>query len=549
MMDRELNIFKHGAQWLRADFHLHTRADKKAFTDWDENVSFKKEFVQKLSEEGIKVGVITNHNKFDKEEYRSLAQKAKQEEILLLPGVELSVNEGASGVHACIVFDPGKWLENGEDYINRFLSQAFPDSTEDQRANNNAHSEWTLKELLEKLDDQYKKYKKDSFIVFAHVDNEKGIFNEIERTRLEGLIKNPLYKKFVLGYQKVRKRDRVQMLNEICEESDIPAFIEGCDAKKLEDIGKVSNDQNGNPVKSYLKLSAFSFEAIKLSLIQKEIRYARAENPPKSQNGRITSVRFETSNSRPLYEKSLHLNPDLNCLIGIRGSGKSSLFETLRYGLGKNLRDNSEDIEYKDRLIEYALGNRSGSVIIDFVDKYGKEYQIKRIHGQRIDLYKEGEKLPIFDIDENLLNILYFGQKDLSSIGKEGFSEALIEKFFGDNLSEKREDIENKKNNVFQILDKIKGTENLSQQLEEANQQIATIDEKLQIFKDHKIDDKLKGEAQHNQDLQELNNWIEHVRALKADIQNIVEQHQYTIGKELQLHNSSNEELDRKSVV
>lgn len=64
------DIFCNGMNWFRVDFHLHTKA------------------------EGVSIGVITNHNKFDREEYKSLRKVAGRKDIWLLPGVELSVNDG-----------------------------------------------------------------------------------------------------------------------------------------------------------------------------------------------------------------------------------------------------------------------------------------------------------------------------------------------------------------------------------------------------------------------------------------------------------------------
>jgi len=49
---------------------------------------------------------------------------ARKEEIFVLPGVELSVNDGANGIHTLVVFSD-EWLESGQDYINQFLNAAF----------------------------------------------------------------------------------------------------------------------------------------------------------------------------------------------------------------------------------------------------------------------------------------------------------------------------------------------------------------------------------------------------------------------------------------
>jgi len=113
---KKYKIFANGSKWLKADFHLHTKADKEFKYTGKEN-DFIKSYIAKLKEKNINIGIITNHNKFAKDELVNLRKKAKQEEILLLSGVELSVNDGANGIHTLVVFSD-QWLENGNDYIN-----------------------------------------------------------------------------------------------------------------------------------------------------------------------------------------------------------------------------------------------------------------------------------------------------------------------------------------------------------------------------------------------------------------------------------------------
>src|SRR3989339_1645337 len=104
-------IFKYGTTWLRADFHLHTNADQE-FKYSDDEDYYYSNYVEGLNKAGIQLGVIANHNKFDASEFKSLRDTAKKIDICLLPGVELSVNDGSNGVHTLIVFSD-QWLENG----------------------------------------------------------------------------------------------------------------------------------------------------------------------------------------------------------------------------------------------------------------------------------------------------------------------------------------------------------------------------------------------------------------------------------------------------
>ncbi len=81
-MPEQENIFEHGSTWLRADFHLHTRRDREFKDDGSEN-DFVARYVDALKQAEIRVGVITNHNKFDRDEFKALRKAAKKENIFL----------------------------------------------------------------------------------------------------------------------------------------------------------------------------------------------------------------------------------------------------------------------------------------------------------------------------------------------------------------------------------------------------------------------------------------------------------------------------------
>ncbi len=185
--------FPHGSRWLRADFHLHTKADREFSYSGDEN-RFISDYVGALKNTGVYIGVITNHNKFDVEEFNALSKVSRQQNIFLLPGVELSVNDGANGIHTLIVFNKD-WLANGNDYINQFLNVAFEGKTPDQYENENGRSSLGLVDTIKKLEG----YNKDFFLVFAHVEARSGLWNELDGGRLEELGNNDFFLQADLG--------------------------------------------------------------------------------------------------------------------------------------------------------------------------------------------------------------------------------------------------------------------------------------------------------------------------------------------------------------
>lgn len=510
-------LFKHGSCWLRADFHLHTRVDKEAFQGWDEQQPFKRAFVGKLAQGNIHAGVITNHNKFDREEYKALASEARKQEIFLLPGVELSVAEGRNGIHILIVFEPEQWISRHEDFIDRFLGETHPHLSRQDRENRNARTQWNLIQTLEKLQ-EHKEHGRDSFVIMAHVDQDNGFCHELNEGRQRELIEHPLFKKFVLGFQKCATRQNVENLEKWFA-PNVPAFVEGSDNKDLESIGK-TRMQNGQPQKSFLKIGDFSFYAVKYALLDPH-RHMVAWEAPNPQNAFIESLSLQTAGEAPLAGQTLYFNASMNNLIGIRGSGKSTILELVRYALNLKFDPLAKDTDYKQRLVEHALRS-GGKVILTLKDKHGTCYRIERVLGERPSIYRNGTRLPQFSVDETLLNVLYFGQKDLSEVGSLGFSQALIEKFFGAQVGPIREKIDEKRKQILQTWDRLEELKADAERKKELLEEKAAVNERLRIFREKKVDEKLNRQVQYNKDRLQISHMFEAAQGLQDELNKIV---------------------------
>jgi hypothetical protein len=187
---------------------LHTKADKEFTYECEEN-QFVTQFVEKLKQASIGIGAITNHNKFDCGEFKALRKKALKQDIFLLPGVELSVSDGANGIHLLVIFSDA-WISNGDDHINPFLTASFAGKTPSQYENENGRSSDSLLETLKKLQN----YHKDFFVIFAHVEQKSGLWKEMQGGRLQELGANPLFRQYTLGFQKVRTDDDRQKVKQ-----------------------------------------------------------------------------------------------------------------------------------------------------------------------------------------------------------------------------------------------------------------------------------------------------------------------------------------------
>lgn len=474
-------MFENGIDIVKVDFHMHTNGDKE-FKYVGDPEYYISEYIQQLVDNEISIGIITNHNKFVKEEYDKLRKTGKRKGCCILPGVELSVKEGANGVHTLIVFKPEDWLCNGTNNIEIFLNEVFRDTP--NRENENTRCKYDLPGVMEILE----RYNSDFFIVFAHVEQPSGIIHECNGGLIKTLAAYPWFRRRVLGIQKVRTRDDIKKFEEHLGYK-LP-YLEGSDCKNIKAIGK------GNSV-TFVKLGALSFDALKFALrAGTERLYAEKTEPGHSY---IKQIDFQGG---ILNGCSIGLSANLNTFIGIRGSGKSAVIEVLRYVLSLPA---TVDSEYKNELVKYVLGS-GGVAIVHVVDKYGKEYQVKRIFGENTYVFDlDGNNLGI-DCSSIISNPVYFGQGDLA-LTKAGYEFELLHKLVKPD--------ENYEIRLTECLSSIKTKigewmelESLPTQIEDIQSKIRDINHKLKIFEEHGVAAKLAKQTGYATDLTEAKSVI-----------------------------------------
>ncbi len=458
-------MFEHGLERMRADFHLHTKKDKE-FKYAGEETSFINDYISALSAKQISIGVITNHNKFDEGEYKALRKAGKKQNIFILPGVELTVKEGANGVHALIVFNPDEWLREGNNHIATFLATAFAAIPNPE--NRNTKSILDLKSVFEVLD----RYGMDYFVIFAHVDQNSGLFSECKGGMLETLVSFPSFKEHVLGLQKSTSESNYKMFSQYLGYEI--ARVHGSDPKSIVDIGKGDRQ-------TYLQIGEYSFDCVKFALLNYKNRVY--EGVTAITHGYIESVAFQGGK---FDGQTINFSPSLNSLIGVRGSGKSSILEAVRYVFDLPLY---VDEKYKKGLVESILGS-GGKVTLAIVDKHGKRYTASRILGERPTVLMGSDSdlnitpMSLFD------NMQYFGQKDLSYSADHEYG--LLEKLVKGRFSSNKSNIEDTVATLIKNIKLLLKLETIPAQIEDCKGKIAEASHKMTIYQERGIAEKLQ---------------------------------------------------------
>jgi len=518
-MENETNIFENGATWLRADFHLHTKADKEFVYSGDDN-DFCRLYIEQLKNKQIGMGVITNHNKFNKSEFIALRKKAKKESIGLFAGVEFSLKEG---IHILIVFDD-KWYQGEIDNISQFLNQAFYPSA-NYHTPPYPNSEFDLSLTVETLN----KVGYDYCIILAHIDASNGLFHVLEGRTRDAFVEQEAFNR-VLAVQKSANEENYKLLCRLAKRKI--AFVEGSDNAH----GGIKAIGAGRS--TYLKIGDFNFEALKYALTDLDYRVLPKEKPA-IKNSYIKSIAFEGG---LLDLTRIDFSPELNNLIGIRGSGKSSILEIIRYTLGIPLLEIAVDPRYKNGLIEHVLKS-GGKSIVTVVNEHKEEYRIEKIYGQKEDIYKDGALKTGISIDAVFARPVYFGQKDLSNKDA-NFEADLIQRLIGTRLKSVQTKIDTKKREIQNIISEIKKLHNLNEQKKETETFIQNSKHQLELYEKKGIEEKLKQQTLFDADISIIVQTESAVSGYVEELNSIIANHEYFFQQEISGSELSKELFD-----
>lgn len=399
----------------------------------------------------------------------------------------------------------------GSDFVNQFLASIF--EGESDREDSNCYCNCDIMRLLSKLE-VHRKDGRDSFVTMAHVNGNKGFFHELDGGRIIEMAKYPLFKRSVLGFQKLQADDAALQKYKIWLGYS-PICVEGSDCKSTSKAGAAYAD---DPVKCYVKLGATEFAALKGALLDGENRVKCGYDMPNSSNARIESIAIKGGK---LDGNIIQFNADLNTLIGTRGSGKSAVIELLRWALDIDVPMSGVDRQYKNDLVEYMLGS-GGKATVYVVDANGKEYRIEKIYGQRASVFDAVTNEKLQCLAEAVRgNIVYFGQSDLSN-KQEDVEAQLLRRLIGHLITEKRAITEGKTLIAANLSVDLRKIPDLDALREETQHEKANAEQKLKLFKEKGIEDKLYLQTQLEKDLSILRSGTESLSGYAERISDII---------------------------
>ena len=339
-----------GAEWLKADLHVHTPASQDMAEDWKN--STPADVVRIANDKGLDVIGITDHNTAAWCDL--VRQAADGSPVTVFPGVEISTPEG----HLLALFDGTVSSAHIEDLL---IAVGIP---RDKFGSLDVATEGGISSVSAAI------AKAGGVAVAAHADGERGFLKMIKvgEARRRAYLTQELWAMEILD---------TGLREEYQSGARFPRRLTCVQSSDCWPKGANSHQLDGMAYRhTFLKMDDRSISGLKLALIDPDIRVRLADDDSPSVSYSILGM-WVTSGF--LDGQKMRFNDNVSCFIGDTGSGKSVAIELLRFGL-----DQQAGVQKLQREIESLLEQQLGNlgVVHILISRGSARYLVERTWGK-----------------------------------------------------------------------------------------------------------------------------------------------------------------------
>lgn len=360
-----------GSRFVRADLHVHTFAAPNEPPRPPVELT---ELVTAAKSQGLSVLGITDHNSVMN---ARAAAALSSSDMLVLPGIEISTTDGhLLGLFAPDEVDELEALERGLALV--------PLSSGGSRSKRSAA------DLIDEISARH------GLPVLAHIDTADGLMVRSNAASIMNILTRPGLSALEItraessgwfsesdsdGIRRAAWEERVRVVG-----STPLARVMSSDAHSVEEIGV---DQDTRTL-TRLRLDELTFHGVRLALERHPEARCRLEVDLGPNYPRVLSASFTGGFLNGL---KIDLSANLTCLIGSRGTGKTTALRAIRAALGESLP--SDEDEHP---------NMPDQTRVEFVDGLGStRVAVRRRFESSLD-ERDGASpinLPVIDLEQN----------------------------------------------------------------------------------------------------------------------------------------------------
>lgn len=442
LIDDLHELSKRAARFRRVALHLHTidshdwAKAKGADKDLNSRDKFSGEegrtnFANKLKEQ-LDLCAITDHMKCG---YATSLSKqiVENDEFVVLPGMEINFRpEAALGnlrIHLLVILPKGSIVE---DFARLFEGQISIPGDE-ERTGNEEISNIPLFDFVERI------HNNGGICLAAHVDSDTGVRCRFRQTARETLrlfsdttpeqqeqekdvgdqLKEYLFNSKLDGIE-IHKSSHSPHYNWTSikdgEKKWIPTVLT-FDAHCVEQLGRTERI-------THLKMTKLGLSGLKDALRFPDTRIRFPDSLPELPSPTLRGIRIIGDSNSFFESLTVAFAENLNCIIGIRGSGKSTLVEALRYVFGYN-RSLSDIGQLSGQIRDLQKNNLAGCLIqLVYRTSTGEERVLSATYDEKSDyatkVYTlDGDYCEVADVEASEgYPLRLFGWSEIETLGR-----------------------------------------------------------------------------------------------------------------------------------
>lgn len=428
------------------------------------------EYNQKLLEvcleESIKVVGIADHGNVDS--LVKIRETFNTQGVIVFPGFEIASSEK---IHLVCLYPE----DTSHQTLNNYLYEFDIDTS-----NGTNPSTKSADFILSRV------HEKGGFAYAAHCTDDSGILKH----RLNNIWKNPslLAAQIPTSLENLKEQGdqaNYQILQNKNPDYKRDKHIAIINAKDIEDPETLRKEN----ATCLVKMSKPCFSSFKLAFSDSESRVRLNSDIKEKYYSRIESVRFVGGF---LDGIAISYSEHLNALIGGRGTGKSTLIESIRYVLGIEPISKETKIQHL-KVIKQNLGSGLIELTVKSAIKHGKSYKISRRYGELPIVKDESGSISTFTPRDLVPDIEIFGQNEIHEIAKDSSEQLkVVERFLNTDRIEQESGIAGVKELLASTRNNISDlTSNISS-LESDVEDLKAYEEDEKRYKELGIDQQLK---------------------------------------------------------
>jgi len=502
---RDFRALPKGAKFYRCAFQVNPAGYAQKFRGKGHGLD-ERAYCQKLLDRcldlDIEVIAVTDHN--DAASVALFREEAKSRGITVFPGFEVASSEG---VHVLCIYPP----DATDAALQRYLGQLDITTTEPS----SSLSKKAFSDLLTSVRMQ------GGLTIAAHITHEKGLLNTLHgQARIQAWRDPNLLCVQIPGAveevpddkRPILKNQNADYKRELCPDATCAlAIVNAGDVSKPEDLELATST-------CWVKMTEPSLEGLRQAFLDPVSRIRLASDPVPEAHAEFVALAWQGGF---LDGRAVSFNENLNVLIGGRGTGKSTVVESLRYVLG--LEPLGEDAKKAyDGIVRHVL--KSGTRIVLSVRVHHparREYVIERtVPNAPVVKDDAGHMLPYKPADV-IPRAQVFGQHEISELTKNGEKlTRLLDRFIASDdaarvsKDEKRQRLEESRKKVAAAAAELT-------RLDEKLAALPKLEETLKRFQEAGLEEKMKDKSlliREEQLLKQADGLVSRVRQLASNL-------------------------------